>query len=102
MAFNDWNDVGQRFRPAAPSATAPPVTLTMLDNRLAAAVAVPDWHGINCEACHDAAAEELTSVVFESSGATGAVPPIAKVTLTGLGDEARCMCAISAAHQPTA
>ena len=53
--------------------------------------AVPPGEVITCNACHNQLTQDLTSVVFESTGDTGAVPPIAKVTITGLGKEARCL-----------
>ena len=104
MAFNDWNDC----TPVPPATTCTPtipVTCAKChstpgyldylgaDGTAAGVVNNPAAIGtvVSCEACHNQKAAELTSVVLESTGDTGAVPPIDKITLTGLGGEARCM-----------
>ena len=103
-AFNDWNEC----TPVPPATTCTPAVpvgcakchstpgyLDYLgaDGTAAGVVDNPAPIGtvVSCEACHNQKAAELTSVVLESTGDATAVPPIAKITLTGLGPEARCM-----------
>jgi hypothetical protein len=62
-----------------------------LNGGLAALVPVTPGEVITCETCHNSTAAALTSVTFENTGVATATPPIAPVTLTGLGGEARCM-----------
>ena len=98
MAFNDWNEC----TPVPPATTCTPAVpvgcakchstpgyLDYLgaDGTAAGVVDNPAPIGtvVSCEACHNQKAAELTSVVLESTGDTGAVPPIPKITLTGLG-----------------
>jgi hypothetical protein len=88
MAFNDWNDS------VIPTSCAKcHSTSGYIDYLQDGTVnnTVPPGEVITCTACHNQYAQDLTSVVFESTGDSGAVPPIPKVTITGLGKEARCM-----------
>jgi len=97
MAFNDWNECtpvlpATSCTPAVPSTCSKCHTTTGYVNYVngLTAVSVPPGEVISCTACHDAAAEAMTSVVFESSGSTAA-PVVANVTVSGLGAEARCI-----------
>jgi len=85
MAFTDWNETEDKMVPAScaqcHSATGF-VDFVGGDGSEAGKVDQPAPIGttINCDACHNAAANALTSVTFPS----GAV-------ISGLGPEARCM-----------
>jgi len=94
MAFNDWNDAGSIPASCAKCHSTPGYKDYLGADGSAAGVidqAAPIGTVISCQACHNQQATELTSVVLESTGDAAAVPPIEKITLTGLGPEARCM-----------
>jgi hypothetical protein len=84
MAFNDWNDTNP---PAVPGACSRCHTTSgyqsyigFTGTQYATPAAQPIGQVITCDACHNEAASELTSVKFPSG-----------TTVSGLGKEARCM-----------
>jgi hypothetical protein len=85
MAFNDWNSADPKEIPAScAKCHSTPGFLDFLgaDGSAAGKVdkAAPIGTVITCEACHNDAAANLTSVTFPSG-----------LEVTGLGPEARCM-----------
>jgi len=85
MAFNDWNDSEDKLVPArCAKCHSTPGYLDFLgvDGTAAGVVdnGAPIGTVITCDACHNAATQEMTSVVFPSGA-----------EITGLGPEARCM-----------
>ncbi len=79
MAFNDWNDAGS-IPTSCAKCHSTPGYIDYLDNGVVEHPA-PVGTVVNCEACHNQYTEELTSVVLESTGDTGAVPRLPRSPL---------------------
>lgn len=99
--FTHWNETADK---SVPTSCAKCHTTTGYSDYLgadgSAALKVdkaqPIGQTITCDACHNQATQQLTSVTFNSVTGTG--DQAKPVTITGLGPEARCMVC----HQGTA
>lgn len=85
MAFNDWNDTDDKLVPARCAkchSTGGYLDFLGVDGTEAGTVdnGAPIGTVITCEACHNEATQNMTSVTFPSGA-----------EITGLGAEARCM-----------